>query len=278
MLSCLKRSAICSVKLELSEYGITVKEHCDDMILCYCGALDLGANQAAGNVYVLKISSTHNAQVTYIKVYSTSDNVEDNPGEGDDPIEENNAVFNAVTSVEQLKAGRVIIAADNLAATGLGDKSYGYLNTITVTVNAEGNVETAANNAFELEAVEGGYAIKDNYGKYVYMRRTYPTDMKELMKVYEESLEKLRQRHARLLSEIHVYDKRVALLEEEMDELCEAMSMMRRHVEGYEGYCHQRHELAGPVRRRRQQVHQPRHGRNLPQPDRRHAGQGLGAG
>lgn len=137
-------------------------------------AFDIAAEyQAAGNVYVLKISSTHNAQVTYIKVYSTSDNVEDNPGEGDDPIEENNAVFNAVTSVEQLKAGRVIIAADNLAATGLGDKNYGYLNTITVTVNAEGNVETAANNAFELEAVEGGYAIKDNYGKYVYMKGTY---------------------------------------------------------------------------------------------------------
>lgn len=137
-------------------------------------AFDIAAEyQAAGNVYVLKINSTHNAQVTYIKVYSTSDNVEDNPGEGDDPIEENNSVFNAVTSVEQLKAGRVIIAADNLAATGLGDKNYGYLNTITVTVNAEGNVETAANNAFELEAVEGGYAIKDNYGKYVYMKGTY---------------------------------------------------------------------------------------------------------
>ena len=54
--------------------------------------------------------------------------------------------------------------------------------------------------------------------------------MKELMKVYEESLEKLRQRHQKLLSEIRVYDKRVTVLEEEMDELCEAMSMMRRHM------------------------------------------------
>ena len=54
--------------------------------------------------------------------------------------------------------------------------------------------------------------------------------MKELMKVYEESLEKLRQRHQKLLSEIRVYDKRVTVLEEEMDELCEAMAMMRRHV------------------------------------------------
>ena len=56
--------------------------------------------------------------------------------------------------------------------------------------------------------------------------------MKELIKVYEESLAKLRQRHEKLLQEIHVYDKRVALLEEEMDELCEAMSMMRRYLEG----------------------------------------------
>lgn len=137
-------------------------------------AFDIAAEyQAAGNVYVLKINSTHNAQVTYIKIYSTSDNVGDNSGEGDEPVVENNAVFNAITSAEQLKAGRVIIAADNLAATGLADKNYGYLNTVTVTINAEGNVETAANNAFELEAVEGGYAIKDNYGKYLYMTGTY---------------------------------------------------------------------------------------------------------
>ena len=59
---------------------------------------------------------------------------------------------------------------------------------------------------------------------------TYPTDMKELMEVYKESLRKLQERHAKLVQEIHVYDKRVALLEEEMDELCEAMSMMRRHL------------------------------------------------
>ena len=52
------------------------------------------------------------------------------------------------------------------------------------------------------------------------------------MKVYEESLQKLQERHQRLLGEIRVYDKRVALLEEEMDELCETMCMMRRHLEG----------------------------------------------
>ena len=55
--------------------------------------------------------------------------------------------------------------------------------------------------------------------------------MKELMEVYKESLRKLQERHAKLVSEIHVYDKRVALLEEEMDELCEAMAMMRPYLE-----------------------------------------------
>ena len=56
--------------------------------------------------------------------------------------------------------------------------------------------------------------------------------MKELMKVYEDSLRKLQERHAKLLGEIRVYDKRVTLLEEEMDELNETMAMMRRHLEG----------------------------------------------
>ena len=56
--------------------------------------------------------------------------------------------------------------------------------------------------------------------------------MRNLLKVYEESLRLLQERHAKLLSEIRVYDKRVTVLEEEMDELCEAMTMMRRHLEG----------------------------------------------
>lgn len=51
------------------------------------------------------------------------------------------------------------------------------------------------------------------------------------MEVYMESLRQLQKRHERLTQEIHVYDKRVALLEEEMDELCETMAMMRRHME-----------------------------------------------
>ena len=55
--------------------------------------------------------------------------------------------------------------------------------------------------------------------------------MKELYKEYARSLELLRQRHEKLTKEIRVYDKRVALLEEEMDELCEVMTIMRRYWE-----------------------------------------------
>lgn len=55
--------------------------------------------------------------------------------------------------------------------------------------------------------------------------------MKELYAEYQRSLELLRRRHEKLSREIKVYDKRVALLEEEMDELCEAMRMMRPYLE-----------------------------------------------
>ena len=56
------------------------------------------------------------------------------------------------------------------------------------------------------------------------------TDMRELMRVYKESFEKLRVRHEALTQEILTYDKRVALLEEEMDELQEVMRMIRPYL------------------------------------------------
>ena len=55
--------------------------------------------------------------------------------------------------------------------------------------------------------------------------------MKQLYEEYERALELLRKRHAELTKEMRVYDKRVALLEEEMDEMCEVMCMMRRYLE-----------------------------------------------
>jgi NADPH-dependent 7-cyano-7-deazaguanine reductase QueF len=54
--------------------------------------------------------------------------------------------------------------------------------------------------------------------------------MRELMRIYKESYEKLRIRHEQLTQEILTDDKRVALIEEEMDELQEVMRMMRPYV------------------------------------------------
>lgn len=56
--------------------------------------------------------------------------------------------------------------------------------------------------------------------------------MKELLEIYKDSLQRLAKRHEELVAERTVYDKRVALLEEEMDELQEAMCMMRAYLEG----------------------------------------------
>ncbi len=60
------------------------------------------------------------------------------------------------------------------------------------------------------------------------------TDMQALMKVYKESYEQLRVRHEKLTQERLFYDKRVALLEEEMDELQEVMCMLRPYCREHE--------------------------------------------
>ncbi len=57
------------------------------------------------------------------------------------------------------------------------------------------------------------------------------SDMKALMTVYKESYERLRIRHEQLTQERLFYDKRVALLEEEMDELQEVMCMIRPYLQ-----------------------------------------------
>ena len=51
------------------------------------------------------------------------------------------------------------------------------------------------------------------------------------MEQYRRSLHQLQARHQELTGRIHTYDKRVALLEEEMDELQEVMCMMRPYLE-----------------------------------------------
>ncbi|MBQ8695510.1 MAG: chitobiase/beta-hexosaminidase C-terminal domain-containing protein, partial [Bacteroidaceae bacterium] len=82
------------------------------------------------------------------------------------------AKFVAVTATEQVVAGKVLLVANNLAAHGISG-NYGYLPVHNVTA-VEGGIENAVYyGAFELEVAEGGWYIKDNNGKYIYMTGTY---------------------------------------------------------------------------------------------------------
>lgn len=54
--------------------------------------------------------------------------------------------------------------------------------------------------------------------------------MAELMEIYRQSLLGLQKRHEELANQRHFFDKRVALLEEEMDEIWEAMHMMEPYL------------------------------------------------
>ncbi len=51
------------------------------------------------------------------------------------------------------------------------------------------------------------------------------------MRLYEQSYEKLKNRYEQLVAQQLAYSKRAALLEEEMDELQEAMRMMRPYMQ-----------------------------------------------
>ncbi len=55
--------------------------------------------------------------------------------------------------------------------------------------------------------------------------------MAELVEVYRNTLRQLEKRHEELTRVRSTYDKRVALLEEEMDEIHEVICMMRPYLE-----------------------------------------------
>ncbi len=54
----------------------------------------------------------------------------------------------------------------------------------------------------------------------------------EMIKEYYEALRKLQKRHEELQAEIRVYDKRVVLLEEEIDEIYEVIAALKKHEKG----------------------------------------------
>ena len=79
--------------------------------------------------------------------------------------------YEAIKSAEDVKPGKVIMVAGTQAALSVEGK-YGYLNAREVEVKGS-FVEDMVYYAFELEAAEGGYYIKDANGKYLYMSGTY---------------------------------------------------------------------------------------------------------
>ena len=75
--------------------------------------------------------------------------------------------FTAVTSVTA-GAQYLIVAGTNQATALDASKSYGYL-PVTTVAPANGVINTTDDNVFVIEAVDGGYSIKDALGRYLYM-------------------------------------------------------------------------------------------------------------
>ena len=79
--------------------------------------------------------------------------------------------FTAVTSVTA-GAQYLIVAGTNQATALDASKSYGYLPVTTVNPS-NGVINTTDDNVFVIEAVDGGYSIKDAFGRYLYMKGDY---------------------------------------------------------------------------------------------------------
>ncbi|MBR3877288.1 MAG: choice-of-anchor J domain-containing protein [Bacteroidaceae bacterium] len=94
---------------------------------------------------------------------------EDDNEEPETPAE--TASFTAVTSITS-GAQYLIVAGTNQAIALDATKSYGYLPVTTVSP-ANGVINTTADNTFVIEAVSGGYSIKDALGRYLYMKGNY---------------------------------------------------------------------------------------------------------
>lgn len=79
------------------------------------------------------------------------------------------------TPANEITSGNryAIVAADSAATYFYGEKAYGYLPTKTATdVNGK-YIETVECAGFTFTAVDGGYTIQDELGRYVYHSGTY---------------------------------------------------------------------------------------------------------
>lgn len=109
--------------------------------------------------------------------------------------------FKAYPEVAYKKANAIISGqkyiffAANAVATPLTG-NYGYLNTVSATDNAGVVNQLGTLNAFTFKAVEGGYTIQDEAGKYYYQNGTYdsfnvsataPTDGSQIWSVERQA-------------------------------------------------------------------------------------------
>ena len=107
---------------------------------------------------------------------TTADGSATEGGNGDSGNEQpdtpaNASTFTAVTSITS-GAQYIIAAGTNQAAALDASKNYGYLPVVTVSPS-NGTINTTDENVFVIEAVDGGYSIKDAQGRYLYMTGTY---------------------------------------------------------------------------------------------------------
>lgn len=98
----------------------------------------------------------------------TIDGVGTTPDTPDTPSE-TTATFGYVKTVTSGKQ-YAIVCDSKVAVPNTGN--YGYLSTADATVS-NNQITTAAANAFTIEAVDGGYTIKDSNGKYLVQTGTY---------------------------------------------------------------------------------------------------------
>lgn len=84
-------------------------------------------------------------------------------------------VYSHTKVSEIVSGGTYVIAVEGIAATTLPGKAYGYLKATTVAFD-ESHIllpDDAASCEFVITAVDGGYTIQDNLGRYLYQTGSY---------------------------------------------------------------------------------------------------------
>lgn len=132
------------------------------------GTLTLSGSNATWTGKASSLKLTVSATWRVIEMTVSTGDAPDDPTP-DEP--KDGATFKAVTSVTS--GSYLIVAQDTKCAVALADtKTYGYLPVVDVVVK-DNAVYTEKSYAYEINAVDGGYTIKDNLGRYLYMKDTY---------------------------------------------------------------------------------------------------------